>query len=502
LRSSLSTERIAGIAESAAKLAAAQGLPNSPEALATLPQLKTSDLPAKPKHIPTETGKAAGVTVLHNDVFANGVNYIQIDMDLAGLPAELYRWLPRYSEAIAKLGAAGQDFTRIAERRAACTGGLGGNANIFQHATEPAQTLRRFRFSLKTLDSQADNALALLGDLVFAVEPCDTERLRDVLTQTRASYRTELVSNGSSTAHRQATRGLSRAAAIDHLFFSPDALRFVEELTGKFDRSADELIYNIERIRDFVARRARWTVSFTGSEPVFRSLTRTLETWAGRRGVEDASAASDELPAYEPFAAPPREGWAGEMKIAHCVKAMPAPHLSHPDVPLFQLASYIARFDYFLPEIRFKGNAYGASVQFNDMQGTLCLSSFRDPNIVETLAVFDGLRSHVAAQKWSQTDIDRAIIGSAREAERPIRPAAATSMALTFHVRGDTDELREARYAAMLRATPGAVKETMLRLLEESEPKSAVCVVSSREKLSDANRRLGERGLAISDILP
>jgi len=69
-------------------------------------------------------------------------------------------------------------------------------------------------------------------------------------------------------------------------------------------------------------------------------------------------------------------------------------------------------------------------------------------------------------------------------------------------LRGDTDALREQRYAATLRAAPATVKETTLRVLEASEPQAAVCAVSSREKLNETNARLGDGRLAVSDILP
>jgi Zn-dependent M16 (insulinase) family peptidase len=497
-RARLTPAQIADIAQSAAALSAAQGVPNPPEALARLPQLKTVDLPAKPRRIPTTIAQVAGITVLHNDVFANSVNYLELDMDLAGLPAELYPWLPRYIDAINKLGIVGQDFAAIAERRAACTGGLWAYTTIWQHAIDPARTLRRFRLGLKTLDGQAENALGLLGDLLFSVDPRDNARLRDVMTQTRAWYRTTLVNNGSGTAHRQAARGLSPAAALDHLFLSPDALRMIEDQIFNFDQQVDEIMRNIELVRDFLANRASWTVSFTGSDAVFKALTQTLEQWAAR---QHRGPMTDALPLFCPFTTPVREGLAGPMKIAHCVQAMPAPHLAHPDTPLFKLGMYLAVFDYFYPEIRFKGNAYGAGARYDDTRNILSLSSYSDPRITETLAVFDRLRDHIGAQQWSQTDIDRAIIGSAKEAEAPIRPAAATATALMRHLRGDNEELRAARYAATLRATPESVKETTLRVLDANLSRAAVCVVSSREKLAEANKQLGDQRLEVSDIL-
>ncbi len=190
------------------------------------------------------------------------------------------------------------------------------------------------------------------------------------------------------------------------------------------------------------------------------------------------------------------------MTVAYCTQVMPAPHLTHPDVPLFRLALYLARFDYLLPEIRFKGNAYGAGVAHDDAQGILYQFSYRDPHIVETLRTFTKLREYIAAQNWSQTDIDRAIIGSAKEAEKPIRPAEATATALARYLRGDTNELREQRYTATVRATPATVKNTFLRVLDANAPRAAVCVVSSREKLAEANRLLGAQMLTVADILP
>ena len=70
------------------------------------------------------------------------------------------------------------------------------------------------------------------------------------------------------------------------------------------------------------------------------------------------------------------------------------------------------------------------------------------------------------------------------------------------YLRGDTNDQCEQRYAAMLRATPVEVKETMLRVLDANESRSAICVVSSREKLAEANQKLGKNSLSVSDILP
>jgi Zn-dependent M16 (insulinase) family peptidase len=153
-----------------------------------------------------------------------------------------------------------------------------------------------------------------------------------------------------------------------------------------------------------------------------------------------------------------------------------------------------------MSEIRFKGNAYGAWFTYSPFDANLYQASYRDPHVARTLNVFAQTADYVKQVEWTQTDIDRAIISTAKNGEKPIRPSQAASGALSQHLTGQTREMREERYAQLRRATPAEVKRALLELLEENRDNAAVCVVSSREKLEAANRELVQP-LVIEDIL-
>ncbi len=401
-KAKLSTDDLRSIGSVAAKLEAAQGKPNSPEALATLPQLKASDLPRKPRHIPTTIEKlGTGVELLRNDVFANGVSYLQLDFDLEGLPLELYAELPRYAATFSKLGAAGQPYTRIAQRRAAHTGGVGCGHSFYTHAVNPVPLLRRMRVSLKTLDGQVDPALALLHDLLFALDPRDPEpAARRYHSNPGPILRTSMVTNGQGTALSHATRGISPVAALHEEVDGLPQLARVERLADQFDQEADGLITRIEAIRDFLLNRRRVTASFTGSDQAYERVRAQLESWTG--AMRDEPMRNLPIP-FHPYAAPPREGLAGPMEVAYCTMAMPAPHASHPSSPQLDLAARFMSLDYVLTEVRFKGNAYGAGCYYSEANGTFGFTSYRDPRLTQTLAVFTGLRDYVRAAQWTQT---------------------------------------------------------------------------------------------------
>ena len=496
-RAQLTDEEVETIAADAAELERLNGVPNPPEALAKLPQLQVSDLPEKPKHIPTTVENVGGQDLLRNDVFANGVNYLVLKFNLQGLPKHLWSYLPRYTDAIGKLGAADMNYEEMALRKSAVTGGIGCSPGFSTHTLDPEHLLQNMTFHLRALDGTMDAALDVLHDLLFAVNPRDTERLRDVMIQAVAEYQTEMIHDGSSTAVHHASRGLSPNAHLAEIIYGLPQLRNSETLLNGYDELNTDLMGHIEGIRDFLLTRGRVTASFTGSDSAFEVTRTKLGQWLD--AMRDEPITADPI-AFEQFETPPREGLAGPIQIAHCAHVMPAPHYSHPDSTLLTIGAHLVRLDYILSEIRFKGNAYGARFTYSPSDAVLCQSSFRDPHVARTINVFEGTVDYVKGVEWTQTDIDRAIIATAKDAERPIRPSHAASSALSQHLAGQTREMREERYAQLRRATPSEVKRALLQLLEENADKASVCAVSSREKLEAANQELAQP-LIIEDIL-
>ena len=220
IRAKLTDEQMKQIAADAAELERLNGQPNSPEDLAKLPQLRVSDLPKKPLHIPTTIETVSERTLLRNDVFSNGMNYLVLNFDLQGLPQHLWRYLPRYTDAIGKLGAGKMNYEQMAQRGAATTGGIGCSPDFSTHALDPNRPVWNMQFRLKALDGKIEDALDVLQDLVFAVNPRDKERLYDVLSQTVVGYQNQIHGySGPSIANHHAARGLSPQAHLKETVF-------------------------------------------------------------------------------------------------------------------------------------------------------------------------------------------------------------------------------------------------------------------------------------------
>ncbi len=493
IRSELTDEQMTQIAADAAELERLSGQPNSPEDLAKLPQLHVSDLPAQPLHIRTTVETVSGRPLLQNNILSNGVNYLVLNFDLQGLPQHLWQYLPRYTDAIGKLGAGKMNYEQMAQRRAAATGGIGCSPNFTTHALDPCRSVWDLQFRLKALDGKIEAALSVLHDLIFAVNPRDKDRLYDVLNQAVASKHDYY---GASVANRRAARGLSQRGFLTDIVYGLPRLRTSEMLLNRFDESYEELTGYIEQIREFLLVQGRVTASFTGSDTAFELFRGQFSEWIDDMRDEPI------IPApigFKSFGTPPREGLAAPIPIAHCTQMMPAPHYAHPDSGLLTIGSHILENDYMLPEIRLKGNAYGFCFSYNPFEPMLYQGSQFDPHVARTLNVFAQTANYVKQTEWIQADIDRAIIAKSSDYLKTIRPSQASTDAIWHYIKGQTHEVVEEKYAQLRRATPKEVKRALLETLEENRDNASICVIASREKLEVENQKM-DHPLSIEDI--
>ena len=497
----LARAELEAIDREAAALLALQAQTNSAAALAALPQLHVEDLPAAPKTIPSRTLTATDrVTLIDNDVFANGVNYLLLAFDLSGLPADLWELVPVLAAVLPQLGAADLSYVEMAEQLTSCTGGIEANTFLGTDARDPSRTLRFFTLSCKALDDSFGRALDLVWKLFSELDLSNSERLVDVFRQRRAQIRSGIIRNGHRFAALEAARNLSPTAALQRLWSGTPQVRLSHTLAEACQTDPDSVRAKLEAVRGFLLNGTRTAVSFTGSDAVRPQL----EQWLTRlpRPAGPAAATPNPGPGRDSAPGEPvNKGLVLASDVAFCARCLPAPHGSHPDAPLLAVFSRLLAYDYLWEEIRAKGGAYGGFSVYDSGTEILELLSYRDPAVERTLHVYDRVRDYAARAAWSGREIERAIIGCAKADEKPIRPGFATATALWRHLSRLDEELRQARRAALLQAAPATVRAAALRLLDAGLEPGNVCVLAGRASLEEANRNL-ESPLELEDVLP
>ncbi|MDO4301718.1 MAG: insulinase family protein [Clostridia bacterium] len=122
-----------------------------------------------------------------------------------------------------------------------------------------------------------------------------------------------------------------------------------------------------------------------------------------------------------------------------------------------RVAQQIIAREYIWDKIRLEGGAYGGGCGFGKYHGYMY--SFRDPNFERTFDVFKKAGEYLAESNYSQSDIDRFIIGTVNEIDKPIKKHSLTRIAMRKLFEGEDREFTIKRREQILSAAPNHIAE-------------------------------------------
>jgi len=497
IRSRMSQAKLTDIKCEAERLEALQNEPNPPEALATLPQLKLSDVSPYPMIVDTDVEHISQRPFLVTRVFTNGLNHLRLGIDLSGLDETLIDYLPLYAEALRKMGTDEDDYLTMAEREADATGGVAVSVSAGGRYADPDHVQPFLFAESHALDAKLPQMLRLLADRITRTDFSDLERLKTIIMQSRVQRHSGIVPAGNRYAVLYAQRRLSRNAALAERLGGVSQTRLLDVLVDGMDSRLDEVSSNLSAIHSELCERGRFFASFVGTD---HGAGMAREWYGQFLGGLGNAAIPVESGAF-PIETGGREGIALPVEVAFAAQAFRTVSASHPLAPALAVLEQALSFGYLWNEVRAKRGAYGCSASYNQANGMFSFASYRDPCISETLETYAGAPVNVERDMdLSAEAVEQAIIGSVRTLDRPIRPLAAVRSALSRYLAGITDEVRQAYRSRLLSLTADDLLQVSADILRPGLAASSVCVISSREKLEAADAALTSQPLVVSDL--
>ena len=143
----------------------------------------------------------------------------------------------------------------------------------------------------------------------------------------------------------------------------------------------------------------------------------------------------------------------------------------------------LMRYDYLWTRVRVQGGAYGASAQF-DRNGTMLFTSYRDPNLAETLAVFDGIAEYLRHFDASEREMTKYIIGTMSGIDMPLTPQMKGNVAAVGWIRGISQADRQKLRDEVL-ATRQQDIRALADLVADGMAQDTFCVFGNEVKLQE-----------------
>ncbi len=418
-----SASDFARVDEEVARLRARQEQPDSPEALATLPQLRISDIKAAPAEAPYVWLEGAPVACIRHDLPTRGIAYAYRYYDLNRVSFEELPYVTILCTMLGKLGTSARSASDIDTLLNGKLGNFGVFCEVYEQEGDPKDISPKLVVSATALANKVDWLGCLPSEILSSTDFSDTDKIRDALEQKRVGMEHAFANSGHTAAMARATSYYLPAGVVRQQLGGVDFYRFLKALLADFDARKGKLV---EKLADLAARLFapdNLTVSFAGTDEDLAAFwdASGLAGTAGARAADSAQEAP-RLVVPEPKAA--REAFIVPSDV--CYAALAADRRAFSSAPWcgsWHVAVRALSYDYLWNEVRVKGGAYGAGFQAA-RSGTLRFYSYRDPHLDETIERFGNAAAWLESFAPTEEELEGYVVSSVSGFDTPVKTRA------------------------------------------------------------------------------
>ncbi|MGC9348564.1 MAG: insulinase family protein [Anaerolineae bacterium] len=424
-----------------------QETPDPPEALATIPSLGLEDLDEKPKQVPTAASAHHGARVLFHDLFTNGIVYLDVGLNLHALPQDLLPYAALFNSALLELGTETEDFVKLTQRIGRTTGGI--SPAIFTSTVR--QTGKAAAYSIlrgKALVDQAEELLAVLRDILLTVRLDNRPRFRQMLLEKKAREEAGLVPGGHRVVASRLRAKFGEGYWVGEQTGGLAYLFFLRRLIDEVEADWPAVLEKLERVRDVLVDRRAMVFNVTLDEENWARLEPQIADFIGAlpEGSGDETswdATLDRGP----------EALTLPANVNYVAKGAGLFDLGYERHGSTEVISHYLRSTWLWERVRVQGGAYGGFCVFDQHSGAFGFVSYRDPNLLQTLDVYDQTASFLRELELPQEELVKSIIGAIGNIDAYQLPDAKGYSAMARYLIGYDDDSRQAYRTELLNTT-------------------------------------------------
>ena len=481
---------LADVVERTAVLRAAQEAEDTPEAKATLPRLRVSDIGEARPEPPLVVDTTAPIPCLRHGIPTNRLAYAMQYFDLSCVAFEDLPYVTLLCRLLKQLPTSEHSAEELDNLLAGKLGFLSFTTEVMSQPD--VDGVRPYLLVSAGALSEKIDALASLPREVWSstlLVDADADRVRDVLTQIRIGLEQGFINNGHSAALGRAMSYSSPSAVVREQLSGVDFYLFLRDLLEHFDERLDGLRAKLAELagRIFVADGC--TASFTGSDEDFDAYWATagdLGLGANNGTGRDALAVPAPCDRHEAFVIP--------SDICFAARACDPRRLGIDVTGAWAVAANALSYDYLWNEIRVKGGAYGCGFRAAGERQT-AFYTYRDPAIDPSIERVARAGEWLGSFEPDEAAFEGFIVSCVSGMDAPVKPYALTKRRNTTYLAGLDPHAREERRAQMLAATPGELRSLgadVTRIAAESP----ICVFGGRDVIAKSNA-----GFNVVDLL-
>lgn len=478
-KASLSDEEIDKLIEETEHLKKYQEEPSSDEDLRKLPMLTRADMKKEAMPFSNIEDTLSDVKVVRHDIESNGIDYISFLFDAGDFAQSELGYLGFFTNALGLVSTEKYSYTDLANATNIYTGGISTGTASHPDIKDRNNFVFKFEVKLKVLEKNLDKALELMEQMLLTSDFTDTKRLGELVAQIKARLQANLSSSGHLVAAMRSMSSFSRYALYQDELKGIAFYRSICRIEKELSESPKSVSDKLAAIARKLFARNRMLISFTGNNEAYGNAKPSLEKVIA--GFNKMSAVGNQAEVHFNTA---KEAFIDASQIQYVAKTGDFICEGYEYTGALRLLRIILSYDYLWINVRVKGGAYGCMNTFL-RSGESYFVSYRDPNLSDTLDVYDRIPEYIKSFSPDERDMTKYIIGTFSALDTPMNPEAKGSRSLSAYLEGITYEQIQKERNEILNAQPEDIRR-LADLVEAVLKKDSICVIGNENMIKES----------------
>ena len=478
-KASLSDEEIKKLIEDTEHLKKYQEEPSSDEDLRKLPMLTRADMKKNAMPFSNIEDELLDVKVVRHDIESNGIDYISFLFDAGDFAQSELGYLGFFTNALGLVSTEKYSYTDLANATNIYTGGISTGTASHPDIKDRYNFVFKFEVKLKVLEKNLDKALELMEQMLLTSDFTDTKRLGELVAQIKARLQANLSSSGHLVAAMRSMSSFSRYALYQDELKGVAFYRSICRIEKELSESPKSVSDKLAAIAKKLFARNRMLISFTGNNEAYGNAKPSLEKVIA--GFNKMSAVGNQAEVHFNTA---KEAFIDASQIQYVAKTGDFICEGYEYTGALRLLRIILSYDYLWINVRVKGGAYGCMNTFL-RSGESYFVSYRDPNLSDTLDVYDRIPEYIKSFSPDERDMTKYIIGTFSALDTPMNPEAKGSRSLSAYLEGITYEQIQKERNEILNAQPEDIRR-LADLVEAVLKKDSICVIGNENMIKES----------------
>lgn len=478
-KASLSDEEIDKLIEETEHLKKYQEEPSSDEDLRKLPMLTRADMKKNAMPFSNIEDTLSDVKVVRHDIESNGIDYISFLFDAGDFAQSELGYLGFFTNALGLVSTENYSYTDLANATNIYTGGISTGTASHPDIKDRNNFVFKFEVKLKVLEKNLDKALELMEQMLLASDFTDTKRLGEIVAQIKARLQANLSSSGHLVAAMRSMSSFSRYALYQDELKGIAFYRSICRIEKELSESPKSVSDKLTAIAKKLFARNRMLISFTGNSEAYGNAKLSLEKVIA--GFNKMSAIGNQAEVHFNTA---KEAFIDASQIQYVAKTGDFICEGYEYTGALRLLRIILSYDYLWINVRVKGGAYGCMNTFL-RSGESYFVSYRDPNLSDTLDVYDRIPEYIKSFSPDERDMTKYIIGTFSALDTPMNPEAKGSRSMSAYLEGISYEQIQKERNEILNAQPEDIRR-LADLVEAVLKKDSICVIGNENMIKES----------------